>query len=166
MQAVREREVEEDRRSSFDISGAIPKLCLVAPVPIFGGGDVFSSQDYWEKLEQSNVDGIMIGRGALIKPWIFTEVQEHREWDISSRERLELLRKVRLYRFISRYDRVNARPQYAEYGLKCVRLLVYGRSLLKSLQPLRYRYRRPQHDTPLPLRGNVIPVPLCAHRPP
>ena len=69
---------------------------VVALVPIFGGGDVFSSQDYWEKLEQSDVDGIMIGRGALIKPWIFTEIKERREWDISSRERLELLRKVRL----------------------------------------------------------------------
>lgn len=66
----------------------------VAPVPIFGGGDCFSSQDYWEKMESSGVDGIMIGRGALIKPWIFTEIKERREWDMSSRERLEIVRKV------------------------------------------------------------------------
>ena len=66
----------------------------VPPIPIFGGGDVFSSQDYWEKYEQSGVDGIMLGRGALIKPWIFTEIKEHREWDISSRERLDIVRKV------------------------------------------------------------------------
>ena len=78
VEAVRAREAEED----------------LAPVPIFGGGDVFSSQDYWEKLEQSHVDGIMIGRGALIKPWIFTEIKERREWDISSRERLDIVRKV------------------------------------------------------------------------
>ncbi|CAL1709528.1 unnamed protein product [Somion occarium] len=75
--AVRAREVVED----------------LTPVPIFGGGDCFSSQDYWEKMEYSGVDGIMIGRGALIKPWIFTEVKERREWDISARERLELIRK-------------------------------------------------------------------------
>ena len=79
MDAVRGREAEED----------------LPPVPIFGGGDCYSSQDYWEKVEHSGVDGVMIGRGALIKPWIFTEIKERREWDISSRERLEGIRKVR-----------------------------------------------------------------------
>lgn len=83
VEAVRAREADED----------------LPPVPIFGGGDCFSSEDYWQKMESSGVDGVMIGRGALIKPWIFTEIKERREWDISSRERLELARK------------------YAEYGL-------------------------------------------------
>ncbi|EPQ51956.1 FMN-linked oxidoreductase [Gloeophyllum trabeum ATCC 11539] len=69
------------------------------PIPIFGNGDVFSAHDYYSRIEQYGVDGVMIGRGALIKPWIFTEIAERREWDISSRERLELIRR------------------YAEYGL-------------------------------------------------
>ncbi|KAM6501185.1 zinc finger dihydrouridine synthase [Amanita muscaria] len=64
------------------------------PVPIFGGGDCFSSEDYWTRVESTGVDGIMVGRGALIKPWLFTEIKEHREWDISARERLDIIRKV------------------------------------------------------------------------
>lgn len=74
------------------------KYPSVQPIPIFGGGDCFSSQDYWEKVEHSGVDGVMVGRGALIKPWIFTEIKERREWDISSRERLELIRRVRAFK--------------------------------------------------------------------
>lgn len=45
-------------------------------------------------MEKTGVDGVMLGRGALIKPWIFTEIKEHREWDISARERLEHIRSV------------------------------------------------------------------------
>lgn len=69
------------------------------PIPIYGNGDVFGWRDYYEHLEHARVDGEMIARGALIKPWIFTEIRERRDWDISSRERLDMVR------------------QYAEYGL-------------------------------------------------
>ncbi len=64
--------------------------------PIFGNGDCFSAQSYYEEMENSGVDGVMVARGALIKPWIFTEIKERREWDISATERLEGFRKVRV----------------------------------------------------------------------
>ncbi|KAJ2801782.1 tRNA-dihydrouridine(47) synthase [NAD(P)(+)]-like protein [Coemansia guatemalensis] len=62
-------------------------------IPLFGGGDVLSWEDYWDHLEtQKQCDGVMIGRGALIKPWIFREINERRVWDISANERLDILK--------------------------------------------------------------------------
>ncbi|BGP27994.1 tRNA-dihydrouridine synthase 3 [Rhodotorula toruloides] len=66
----------------------------VAPIPIFGNGDAYDHRTYWDNVEKSGVDGIMIARGALVKPWIFTELKERRDWDISSRERLDMIGKL------------------------------------------------------------------------
>lgn len=40
-----------------------------------------------------HVSSIMIGRGALIKPWIFKEIKEQKAWKPSSTERYEILQK-------------------------------------------------------------------------
>lgn len=39
----------------------------------------------------------MIGRAALIKPWVFTEINERRHWDITATERFDLMRKFANY---------------------------------------------------------------------
>ncbi|KAJ2388224.1 tRNA-dihydrouridine(47) synthase [NAD(P)(+)]-like protein [Coemansia sp. RSA 2611] len=63
-------------------------------VPLFGGGDVMSWEEYWDHLEaEKQCDGIMIGRGALVKPWVFKEIEERRVWDISATERLDMMKE-------------------------------------------------------------------------
>ncbi|TPX63596.1 hypothetical protein SpCBS45565_g06510 [Spizellomyces sp. 'palustris'] len=64
----------------------------VEDLPLFGNGDILSPQDYWHQIEDEHLDGVMIGRGGLIKPWIFTEIRERRVWDISSGERFDMLK--------------------------------------------------------------------------
>ncbi|CAA2965253.1 tRNA-dihydrouridine(47) synthase [NAD(P)(+)]-like [Olea europaea subsp. europaea] len=60
---------------------------------VLGNGDVFSYLDWSNhKSNCPELSSCMIGRGALIKPWIFTEIKEKRHWDISSGERLEILK--------------------------------------------------------------------------
>ena len=75
-------------------------------IPLIGNGDIFSYTDYEEKIlkQVGNDDGddgsnknnlsptAMLARGALIKPWLPTEIKERRHWDISASERLDMLR--------------------------------------------------------------------------
>ncbi|THG21049.1 hypothetical protein TEA_020534 [Camellia sinensis var. sinensis] len=61
---------------------------------VLGNGDVFTYLDWnRHKSDCPNLSTCMIARGALIKPWIFTEIKEQRHWDISSGERLNILKE-------------------------------------------------------------------------
>lgn len=60
-----------------------------------GNGDVFHWNDFYEHIESEQIDSCMIGRGALIKPWIFEEIKERRTIDKSSSERFDMLKVVK-----------------------------------------------------------------------
>ncbi|XP_026465814.1 tRNA-dihydrouridine(47) synthase [NAD(P)(+)]-like [Ctenocephalides felis] len=63
-------------------------------MPVIGNGDILSFQDYLEaKRVAPHISGVMLGRGALVKPWLFTEIKEQKAIDISSKERFEILKK-------------------------------------------------------------------------
>ncbi|KAI6814858.1 tRNA-dihydrouridine(47) synthase [Hortaea werneckii] len=63
-----------------------------AGLPFFcGNGDVLSPEDYTTHLANSGVDTCMIGRGALIKPWLFEEIAQNQYLDKSSSERLRYI---------------------------------------------------------------------------
>lgn len=46
-------------------------------IPVIGNGDVCSGTDWVKIKEETNCDMVMIGRGALGKPWIFKEIDHY-----------------------------------------------------------------------------------------
>ena len=42
-------------------------------IPVIGNGDVKNIDDYIRIVDETNCDAVMIGRGALGNPWIFTK---------------------------------------------------------------------------------------------
>ncbi|KAI8388710.1 uncharacterized protein BYT42DRAFT_244302 [Radiomyces spectabilis] len=77
--------------ANWDYIGELKKL--TNNMPLCGNGDVLSFEDYNKHKKETGVDTVMIGRGALIKPWIFDEIKNQRHWDISSRERFDMLKR-------------------------------------------------------------------------
>ena len=48
-------------------------------IPIIGNGDINNAQKAKHLLEQTGVDALMIGRGAIGRPWLFREVKHYLE---------------------------------------------------------------------------------------
>ncbi|CAB3249774.1 unnamed protein product [Arctia plantaginis] len=92
----RSREARYTRSSDWEYIETCAKAA--APCPVYGNGDILSYDDYVSRRNIApTVQGVMIGRGALIKPWIFTEIKEQKVWDISSSERFDILKKYTNY---------------------------------------------------------------------
>lgn len=61
-------------QADWTLIGAVknnPRMCI----PIIGNGDVTTACDCKERFDQYGVDGVMIGRGSIGRPWIFREVK-------------------------------------------------------------------------------------------
>jgi tRNA-dihydrouridine synthase B len=68
------RTVEDgmSRRAKWEYIGALNDALSV---PVVGNGDVRSAQDALAMFRQTGCDGVMIGRQALIRPWIFRDIK-------------------------------------------------------------------------------------------
>ncbi|KAL8911160.1 MAG: hypothetical protein Q9171_003615 [Xanthocarpia ochracea] len=66
-------------------------------VYFIGNGDCYSHVDYQRRLSEANVDSVMVARGALIKPWVFEEIEKGQYLDKSATERLALVEQFVRY---------------------------------------------------------------------
>ncbi|MDZ4121380.1 MAG: tRNA-dihydrouridine synthase, partial [Candidatus Cloacimonadaceae bacterium] len=55
----------------------IRELKSCVSIPVIGNGDIKDPETAARMYSQTGCDSIMIGRGALGKPWIFRQIKEH-----------------------------------------------------------------------------------------
>ena len=55
----------------------IQKLKEVLSIPLIGNGDIDSPESAGKMLKDTSCDALMIGRGALGRPWLFTQIKEY-----------------------------------------------------------------------------------------
>lgn len=75
----RTREQYYSGKADWDI---IRKVKEAVSIPVIGNGDVTGPESAKKMIEETGVDGIMIGRAARGNPWIFKQIKEYLETGI------------------------------------------------------------------------------------
>ena len=97
-------------------------------IPVFGNGDVTTPQDAKRMFDETGVDGVMIGRGAIGNPWIFEQTRHYLETgellpEATISERIELCAeqlRLSVVHHGERYGVIIMKKHYGQY-LKGIR---------------------------------------------
>jgi nifR3 family TIM-barrel protein len=66
-------------------------------IPLVGNGDILTVKDALKMLEQTKCDGLMIGRGSVINPFIFHQIRAHFSKNIYNPVWNDLVRYLEVY---------------------------------------------------------------------
>ncbi len=76
----------------------IKKVKEAVSIPVIGNGDIKSAYDAKKMIDETNCDGVMIGRAALGNPWIIKETVEYLNEnklpkEVTNKQKINMLKK-------------------------------------------------------------------------
>jgi tRNA-dihydrouridine synthase 3 len=89
---ARTREQRYSRAADWDLIG---RVAAERTVPIVGNGDILTHFEARDRMARAGVRSVMLARGAHIKPWLFREIRQEREWLPTPEERFGVLWRLR-----------------------------------------------------------------------
>lgn len=60
--------------ADWSVIGDLVEKMKPYKIPVLGNGDIWSAQDALRMVNQTKVDGVVIGRGCLGRPWLFGQL--------------------------------------------------------------------------------------------
>ena len=110
---------------NYDI---IRKVKESVKVPVIGNGDVLDGKSALSMIEKTGCDGVMVGRGALGKPWVFKEINTFLETgeilpEPTIEERMDVLKKhiAKLIEYKGEYIAMRVARKHAAWYVKGIR---------------------------------------------
>lgn len=76
---------------------AVGQLVQERGISVIGNGDVLTWYEANDRLALSGAPGLMLARGALVKPWLFQEIREQRELCLDAPARIEIYHRLATY---------------------------------------------------------------------
>jgi nifR3 family TIM-barrel protein len=70
----------------------------ILKIPVVGNGDILNVEDALRMLKTTRCDGLMIGRGSIINPFLFHQIKAHFSGKIYSPQWPDLVRYFDIYR--------------------------------------------------------------------
>ncbi len=123
--------VAPDRRARPPKWAYIADVKSAVSIPVFGNGNVFSAADGEAMLLKTGCDGVALGRGAIARPWVFSEILQGRSFGPESYVKM-LNRLIDL--LAAHYDEILALRRFRKTAVYVAAYFRYGHVFNKRLR--------------------------------
>jgi nifR3 family TIM-barrel protein len=120
---------KEQRYSGDADWDAVAEVKSAVKIPVIGSGDVKTLADIQRMKDHTNCDAVMIGRGAIANPWIFSGLDR----DHVSQDLLQQTIRKHLHKSVQFYGEDDGQRLFRKYAVQYLLLRTLDREARKQI---------------------------------